>query len=363
MISDNLKVSIITVSYNSADTIEQTIQSVLNQTYKNIEYIIIDGQSTDGTVNVVRKYERFIDCFVSESDNGIYDAMNKGITHATGDIIGILNSDDWYEEEAVAMVVRCFRDRDAELVYGKKWVVNKNGKRKCHNKQPLEHIWHTPVVPHSTVFVKREIYIKYGVFDTKYKIAADYELILRFYAEGVKFEYIDEMISNFRSSGISSVNCIQSADEAKKVALSYIDKCPDKEFALNQIERNCGMAKLRFAMERKPNSVCDFLKKIFPNIEEGIVIFGTGIWGERLYGAMSVGNIFVRMFVDNNSSKWNTELNGVMIQGLEKLRDYKGYVIVAVKNCALEICEQLAELRNNEMKWITLDEIQEHITI
>ena len=87
MISDNLKVSIITVSYNSADTIEQTIQSVLNQTYKNIEYIIIDGQSTDGTVNVVRKYERFIDCFVSESDNGIYDAMNKGITHATGDII------------------------------------------------------------------------------------------------------------------------------------------------------------------------------------------------------------------------------------------------------------------------------------
>ncbi len=102
---ESLKVSVITVVFNGAGTIEQTIKSVLGQTYKNIEYIIIDGDSTDGTQEIVEKYGESIACFVSEKDNGLYDAMNKGISYATGDIIGIINSDDYYAVDAVEHVV------------------------------------------------------------------------------------------------------------------------------------------------------------------------------------------------------------------------------------------------------------------
>lgn len=110
MMNENYKVSIITVVYNGAKTIEQTIQSVLNQTYENIEYIVIDGASNDGTQALVEKYVDNISYYISEKDNGLYYAMNKGIRKATGDIIGIINSDDWYGENAIKDIVDHFRE-------------------------------------------------------------------------------------------------------------------------------------------------------------------------------------------------------------------------------------------------------------
>ena len=113
---DNPLVSIITVCFNSERTIEQTIKSVLNQTYKEIEYIIVDGQSTDGTLDIINKYSSQIAKIVSEPDEGLYHAMNKGISMATGDIVGIINSDDWYEPYTVEEVVKCFV-QNAELIW------------------------------------------------------------------------------------------------------------------------------------------------------------------------------------------------------------------------------------------------------
>ena len=153
------KVSVITVVYNSVDTIEQTIQSVLNQTYKNIEYIIIDGLSTDGTQKIIEQYLDCIAYFISEKDNGIYDAMNKGIRKASGDIIGIINSDDWYAEDAVENIVDCFKQNDVGLVYGNIIDVFQNGEQKERLKEPLENMWHQMSVPHPSTFIKRSRYL------------------------------------------------------------------------------------------------------------------------------------------------------------------------------------------------------------
>ena len=128
MMNENYKVSIITVVYNGAKTIEQTIQSVLNQTYENIEYIVIDGASNDGTQALVEKYVDNISYYISEKDNGLYYAMNKGIRKATGDIIGIINSDDWYGENAIKDIVDHFRENDVDLVYGQMITISENEK-------------------------------------------------------------------------------------------------------------------------------------------------------------------------------------------------------------------------------------------
>lgn len=354
----DMKVSIITVSYNSARTIEKTIQSVLNQTYRNIEYIVIDGESTDGTAGIIKKYEDSLSYYVSEPDAGLYDAMNKGIRRATGDIIGIINSDDWYESDAVAKVVQCFTYKDAELVYGKACFVDEKGNLTYSRNRALDCIWYSSeTVLHPTVFVKRGVYKKYGIFNTDYKIAADYDLLLRFYAKKVKFQYIDEIISYFRQGGISSSNYLQGNEEGRKISLTYINQCSERSFVLEQIERNYNLTKLIPIIEKKPYCVCDFLKEQIPNIKEGVIIFGTGIWSERLRYILRIGRIPILMFVDNNMTLWNTMIDGIVIDSPEKLVNYKGYLIIAVRDGQKEICEQLSGLSNEELNWITLDDI------
>ncbi len=354
----DIKVSIITVSFNSVHTIEQTILSVLNQSYQNIEYIIIDGKSTDGTCNIIKKYEDAISYYVSEPDKGIYDAMNKGIRRATGDIIGIINSDDWYESDAVNKVVNHFISGKAELVHGKMCFVDEKGNCTYSKEKILSHLWYLAgIVLHPTVFVKRSVYEKYGVFNTDYRIAADYDLLLRFYANGVRFKYIDEIISNFRIGGISSDNYLEGNEEAKRISLSHIDQCPNKDFALTQINRNYELTKIIPIIEEKPSIVCDFLREEFQGIEEGTVVFGTGEWGGRIESILRFGKIPILMFVDNYETMWGTRKNGIMVYSPQKLMDYTGYVIIAVKDGCHEISRQLTGLGNVALRMITLEDI------
>lgn len=355
---ENIKVSIITVSYNSAQTIEQTIRSVLSQSYQNIEYIVIDGQSTDGTCDIIKKYEDEIAFYVSEPDAGLYDAMNKGLQHVTGDIIGIINSDDWYEQDAVAKIVKCFVIREAEVVHGKMCFVDEKGNCTYSRRKTIHSIWYLPgTVLHPTVFVKRTIYEKYGAFNTDYKIAADYDLLLRFYAQGVQFEYIDEIISNFRSGGISDSNYLEGNEEARHISLLYIDQCPEKSFVSGQINRNYILTKMIPIIEKMPSIVGDLLKEKFQGIEEGAAIFGTGIWSERIQFILKSEKIPIVMFVDNDEALWNTQKDGIRVCSPAELRSYKGYVIIAVKDGGQEIYGQLAGLCNAGLRWITLDDI------
>jgi Glycosyltransferases, probably involved in cell wall biogenesis len=203
-----LKVSIITVVFNGEQTIEQTILSVINQTYKNIEYIIIDGKSVDKTITIIKKYEDQISYWISEPDSGIYDAMNKGIKIATGDIIGIINADDWYEIDAIEKNVDFFRNNtnyDALcgdiLVY----LQMKSGLFRKRNASNIdcETLNREMTIGHPSLFVRKTFYEKYGMFDSKIKITADYDLVLRAVLKGANICYMPNIIANFRLGGSS----------------------------------------------------------------------------------------------------------------------------------------------------------------
>lgn len=221
-----MKVSIITITYNSESTLVETIDSVLNQTYKDIEYIIIDGASTDDTGSIVHSYKDKITKFVSEKDNGLYDALNKGIAMATGDVIGILHSDDFYiNHHTIENVVNTFKTHHAEAVYADLFYVDKDDTSKVHRKWKsglYKHgmFMHGWMPPHPTFFVKRSVYKKYGSFNLDLVSAADYELMLRFiHKHKIKLAYLPEFIIKMRVGGKSNVsikNRIRANNEDKK---------------------------------------------------------------------------------------------------------------------------------------------------
>ena len=206
-----LKVSIITAVLNNRKTIEECMQSIINQTYQHRECIVIDGGSTDGTMDLLKKYENRMTKIVSERDNGIYDAMNKGIKLATGDVIGILNSDDIYNDATVIeSVANAIMENSVDSCYGDLVYVDKNNPDKvirywksCIYRNGLFRSGWMP--PHPTFFVKREVYEKYGCFNTDFKIAADYELMLRFLERHkISTYYIPEVLIKMRMGGMSN---------------------------------------------------------------------------------------------------------------------------------------------------------------
>ena len=208
--SDNCKqsepnrplVSVITVVLNGEKHLEQTIKSVLAQTYDNIEYIIIDGQSKDNTLDIVKKYETKIDYWLSEKDGGIYYAMNKGIAHANGDIIGILNADDFYSPDTILNVVNVFLKTNADVFHGD--IILLNDKQETRMQPDIRKMMQQPSVFHPTCFVKKQIYSIIGDFNTEYKISADYDFLLRCLKSNFKFEYIPHVLTYFRPGGMSA---------------------------------------------------------------------------------------------------------------------------------------------------------------
>lgn len=200
------KVSIITVCYNSADTIRRTIESVLQQTYRGIEYIIVDGASKDGTLSIIKEYEPlFGDSFklISEPDKGIYDAMNKGICVANGALIGILNSDDFYEPTAVEHMVNTMTDEKYQILYG--FIRSlKNGEEYAVDRRSHKFLWEG-MIGHPACFVTKAVYDDFGYFDLQYISVADYDFMLRMSRiEAIKFQPVDHLITNFSLGGMSA---------------------------------------------------------------------------------------------------------------------------------------------------------------
>ncbi len=199
-------ISIITVVYNGEKYLKQAIESVINQTYKNIEYIIIDGGSTDNTLNIIKNYHQNISKWVSEPDNGLYDAMNKGIKLATGELIGMVNSDDWYELNAVEIIVNEYLKNDnKQIFHSDRYDVYKDGSRKKYafNPSVFKFKYFSMTYSHPTMFVHRDIYKSY-----KYNISltsiSDYQFALEIYLTNKSiFHYIPQPTSNFRLGGIS----------------------------------------------------------------------------------------------------------------------------------------------------------------
>lgn len=206
-----MKISIITVCYNSAATIADTILSISKQTYPNIEYIVVDGLSKDNTVEIIQKNEGVISKWISEKDNGIYDAMNKGIAMATGDVIGILNADDVYADNNVLDdVMNAFNDETISGVYGDLKYVQQNDLSKVirfwksGTYRPGKFLegW---MPPHPTFYVRKKVYDDYGVFRTDMPSASDYEFMLRvIHVKNIKLAYIPKVFVLMREGGLSN---------------------------------------------------------------------------------------------------------------------------------------------------------------
>lgn len=211
-----MKVSIITAVYNSAATIEDTIKSVLAQTYADIEYIVVDGGSTDGTQDIVRRYETAFGKrikWMSEKDKGIYDAMNKGIQIATGDIVGILNSDDYFTaNDVIERMVKVFCDSSIDALYGDVHFIHDGQPDKCVRYYSSRHFhprWlRFGFMPaHPSFYCRREVYEKAGLYKTDYAIGSDYEMMVRlFLKHRIKYRYMPMDFVTMRTGGASTRN-------------------------------------------------------------------------------------------------------------------------------------------------------------
>lgn len=205
-------ISVVTVCYNAAATIEQTLLSVLGQTYPHVEYIIIDGGSTDGTVDIIKKYADRLAYWVSEPDKGIYDAMNKGIAVATGEWINFLNAGDWYVEQEVLDKVSAHLTDDADIVYGDLLKSYKSGKY-VGKPIPIDHMEKIMVSPHPSSFIKTEL-IKQCPYNTKFRSSADYDFFYKAYKNGRKFKYMNVLVTDFDAEvGFSKSNFILARKE------------------------------------------------------------------------------------------------------------------------------------------------------
>ncbi|MFO8015708.1 MAG: glycosyltransferase family 2 protein [Candidatus Woesearchaeota archaeon] len=223
------KVTIITVCFNSRRTIEKTIKSVLSQNYKNIEYIVIDGASKDNTLKIVNKYKSRISKVVSEPDKGIYDAMNKGLKYARGDIVGFLNSDDVYKDDKViSRIVKEVKDKQVDAVYGDVVYVDNEGKIVRHYKSfknAMKGFRKGYCPAHPTFFARKELYDKYGGFVIRYRFAADFELMLRLLGgKNVKYSLIPDVLVKMRTGGQATAslkNIFRSNKEVHRISKKY----------------------------------------------------------------------------------------------------------------------------------------------
>lgn len=243
---ENILVSIITVSYNSENTIRDTIESVLNQTYKHIEYIIVDGLSKDHTVEIAKSYEKkFRDRgyqyrIISEKDNGIYDAMNKGIKMSQGKIIGIINSDDWYESDAVQTVVKEFENKTFDMLYADLKIIKKNGSHFIKHSRLRKYVT-TRDWNHPTTFMNRDVYDSY-----LYKCESlydDFDMLLKVREDGRKIVVIPKVLANFRVGGISNQKSIKTAIERCRIRYTiYRNHGFSRWYLIECILMECGKA-------------------------------------------------------------------------------------------------------------------------
>jgi len=200
-------VTVITVCFDASKTIERTIESVVDQEGLTVEYIVIDGGSTDSTLDILKENSDFIESWVSEPDQGIYDAMNKGIALARGELIGIINADDWYELGVLKKVYDQHLKNPNAVIHADMILVSENGEGlyslPAPDRPSVQGEFRKMTVNHPATFVPRHLYEKYGVFDLSYRLSADYELIIRLLSKGVPFVRLHQVASYFRLGGQS----------------------------------------------------------------------------------------------------------------------------------------------------------------
>ena len=211
-----MKISIITIVFNGKEYIEDAIKSVIHQYYPDIEYIIIDGGSNDGTLEIIEKYRDNIQIFISEPDKGISDAFNKGIIKSSGELVFLLNADDFLEENVISKVVNFYNPDNPEILCCKLALLNPRRHKRIWTSEP-DKLNIEMTIAHPATIVPRIFYMNYGMYDLNYKIAMDYDLFLKFKQVGLPFKNIDLLLSNMRSGGVSSKMYFRAVDEVEKI--------------------------------------------------------------------------------------------------------------------------------------------------
>ena len=221
-----LKISIITICYNNENDIRSTIESVINQDYKNIEYIVIDGKSTDNSVNIIQEYKDKISKFVSENDKNLYDAINKGIKLASGDIVGLIHAGDrLFDNRVISKVANHFNTYNIDGLYGHSYIVDENDKPVRINKSPefKRSLFKIGWMPsHQSIYIKKDIIEKNGYYSLELHPMSDYEFVLRhFYFNDINVKLLDEFIIKFSMGGISTKNYWHNLRTQKKQLICW----------------------------------------------------------------------------------------------------------------------------------------------
>jgi glycosyltransferase involved in cell wall biosynthesis len=238
-------ITVITVAFNSAETICRTIDSIAGQTYPRVEYIVVDGGSIDGTVDVLRTREADIDIWLSERDRGISDAFNKGIALASGEFISLVNSDDWMDPDHLARAVDCLQETGADFAFGNLMVHGAGSTPQYvidgdpHYARRIRHSM--PALSHPSVVCRREVYERHGLYGREFRIAMDYEWLLRGYKCGVRGHYVPEITSHMGGGGVSDLSGHVGLREVRDVSIRHgysappgvSPPCPEGKLAWN----------------------------------------------------------------------------------------------------------------------------------
>ena len=330
----NVKISIVTVCFNSVKTIEQTIKSVINQSYKYIEYIIIDGGSTDGTLDIIRKYESYISYWVSEPDKGIYDAMNKGINVASGELIAFINSDDWYDENAITHFAEAYTNQSADVLYGDIVYIDEYGKERYESNAKLnfDKMLYTNILCHQAICVRTEL-MKNNLFDLRYKLLADYDFLLSLLVAGYSFYYIGNyLIAYFRWGGVSTVRILETVNETYEISSKRFLSKEDLHYDENKILRIRKIAERRICYGKMQQIYNDFMEGKCQFEDYGdilntkFVIFGVGTVGKQVLELINYLGAKVECFLDSNSDYWEEQISGIRV-----LNPQETYIIKSCK--------------------------------
>lgn len=318
--SDNrpARVTIVTVTYNAAALLEETIQSVLSQDGTDIEYIIVDGGSTDGTVDIIRRYESRLAFWVSEPDRGVFDAMNKALSHASGEWVNFMNAgDSFVDVHTVAKVLEVTSD-GVDVICGDNYIVDAEGKRVYSKAPGFDDVWRS-VIPcnHQSMFFRRER-LWPAPFDRHYALAADYELMVRLYTEGARFHFLAWPVCNFLAGGMAHANAAKLQIESLMVMAKY---APDLSQSL---AGNIHLVRLASVLgtEAAATGFAEDFNRFYAHVQklaasdQRIAIYGAGSIG-RVLAAVLPGRVCC--FVDRGDL--GSSVDGVPAHRPEALQD------------------------------------------
>lgn len=349
------KITVVTVTYNAEQYLEQTIKSVIEQDYPNIEYIIIDGASSDGTVDIIKKYEKYISYWISEPDSGIYDAMNKGIDVASGEWINFMNAGDSFSGKDILNTI-FYKTYDVSVLYSDSYYINKDfeiiGEHKASKLEEF-FISKMPFI-HQSSFIKKDIISKF-LFRTDYKLASDFDLFCKLYLQKYKFEYLPNIkISNFLIGGIHTFNMIKYTSEA---LTSLVAEYQDTQYLINNSLIIKSFEKYN---NGNLNSFSSTLSLLLLNIESTIgkynkiALYGYGSLGKLIYSHYSKK---IDIIIDKFAT--NQHLN-LPIVSIENIKNYQfDIILISLLDREESVIKELVEngINKNKIIYLNLKEL------